>query len=69
MAASPEVNNTALVWGYWGSSTATVNREACWLSSARICQVSLNEATAPVWIKGFLLAVVISGTYDMLSSG
>ena len=35
----------------------------------RICQLSLNRATASAWIKGFLLAVVISGTYDMLSIG
>lgn len=61
---------TSRVGIYWGGTAGTFNQEAGLLSPWwRICQLSLNRATASAWIKGFLLAVVISGTYDMLSSG
>lgn len=39
------------------------------LPLAFLCQESLNGTAAPAWIKLFLLAVITSGTYDMLSSG
>lgn len=58
-----EINNAALVWG------TDRKRPPGTVASRLTVPEELKRFNAPAWIKLFLLAVIMSGTYDMLSGG